>query len=167
MLTCATCDWVMSNSFISHTQKQKQKAKKLKLKLKSHWQEVTFIIKEGHIHTNWDIYYYKQIKTENIGTHSYTLQKNQTEASFHQSYGNFIRDTRVNHCSRMSHNTTTLRVAKAIHQSPHRPFHNSSNNKSQEPKCWANKLAPAWVAMSATLNTSWNSNTTSHTGCSK
>lgn len=77
----------MSNSFISHTQKQKQKAKKLKLKLKSHWQEVTFIIKEGHIHTNWDIYYYKQIKTENIGTHSYTLQKTKKKLVFTNHMG--------------------------------------------------------------------------------
>jgi hypothetical protein len=58
----------------------------------------------------------------------------------------------------MSHYAAALHVAKAIDQIPHRPLHNSSRGKRQEPKSRADHLAPARIASRPTLNTYWNSN---------
>lgn len=58
----------------------------------------------------------------------------------------------------MTHNFTTLCMAKAIDKSPHRPLNYRRRRKRHKPQCRPHHLAPARVAPRPTFHANWNPN---------
>lgn len=108
-------------------------------------------------HVDYCYYYYcKWIKNS---TSTQFLRPPRARRS---SNGKSVGHRRIHHSGRVSHDTATLHVAKAVYQSPHRPLHDGGDCEGQEPQRRAHHLAAAGVGVGAALDAKGDSNSGSH-----
>ncbi len=78
-------------------------------------------------------------------------------------------NTRVDHCSGLSHDATSLHMSEAVHEGTHWPLHSCRHCESDEPQGWAQNPAMARVthttAFEAQGHTKWTTGWVSWSSC--